>query len=105
MGADVCGPLGGPVGVRFVQLLGAGDGQVGSGAAAAERVGHAAERAERSAAERAPDGRCRWHSSAHKDPLHVVRRPFSAGMRAGVGARASRTDFACGYPSRAGKKI
>jgi hypothetical protein len=65
VGADLCVPLGGPAGVRSTQLLGRGAGQVGSGAAAPERVAAAAERAERGAAER-----------ARRRTRRVVRRPF-----------------------------
>ena len=52
-----------------MQLLGAGDGQVGSGAAAAERVGHAAERAERGAAEMAVFG---WQPKTSKNGIGFV---------------------------------
>ena len=80
-------PAGGPL----AELLGMGAGQVGRGPAAPERVAPAAERAERSTAERVRR-RTRSVSSGGR---------FSAGMRAGVGAqgrlrdRSGRAD-ACG---------
>ena len=80
-------PAGGPL----AELLGMSAGQVGRGPAAPERVAPAAERAERSTAERVRR-RTRSVSSGSR---------FSAGMRAGVGAqgrlrdRSGRAD-ACG---------